>query len=316
MKILVTGATGFIGAAVADRLKGDGHDVVCLVRKTSKTVDLEKKGFYLVEGDIVFPQTLAKVFGEVRPEAVFHCAARVWDDDEEGLLRDNGEGTQNVCEACYGYGVKRLVYLSSVAVVSGNEDVPLTDDLEYKASDAYGRSKIEAERAAILYREKGLNVSIIRPCIVYGEDEPHAFDGILNAIAKKRVPVLDVSGMDSKLNLVYLGNVVQAAMLAFEKEEALEGTFMVADREVITLRKFVEILADEIYSGRPMVIPGWLVRAAMIIPLLRRKAKRYFKDRVYDISRAEDILGYDPEVSTEEGFRRTVRYWKRKRSRE
>jgi nucleoside-diphosphate-sugar epimerase len=114
------------------------------------------------------------------------------------------------------------------------------------------------------------------------------------------------------LQLVSIDNVVQALELALQKEEALKDTFIIADKEVITIRKFIEILYDEIGAGSPPVVPGWLINASMKIPFVRRKAERYFKDRVYDISHASDFLGYDPAVSTEEGLRRAAKHWKEK----
>jgi nucleoside-diphosphate-sugar epimerase len=85
---------------------------------------------------------------------------------------------------------------------------------------------------------------------------------------------------------------------------------MIADNEVITIRRFIEVLYDELSVGSPPVIPKWVVKAGMMIPFVRGKANRYFKDRVYDISRARDILGYDPSVSTEDGLRRAAMHWK------
>lgn len=312
MKILVTGATGFIGMRLVERLLEKGHDVTCLVRKTSNTERLEKLGVSLVVADICAEEEVLRSFREVKPEVVFHCAARVWSNDKEKLMRDNVLGTLNVCKGCLESNVKRLVYLSSVAVVSGNNASPLTEDLPFKASGVYGKSKIEAEKTVIKYREKGLKVAIIRPCIVYGEDEPHALDRVFEKIEKKLLPILDVPGMDSKLALAYVGNVVQVLELAMEKEEALEGSFMVADREVVTLRSFLNILYDEMGKGPPVVIPGWLVRFLTAFPPLRRKADRFFKDRVYDITHACNALGYDPDISTEEGLRKTLRCWKEK----
>lgn len=312
MKILVTGATGFIGQRLVERLLETGHNVTCLVRETSRRERLEELGVSLKFADISSPEEVLEVFEELHPEVVFHCAARVWSNDKEKLMRDNALGTRNICRGCMESGVKRLVYLSSVAVVSGNNTSPLTEDLPFKTSGAYGESKIEAEKVALEYREKGHNVSIIRPCIVYGEDEPHALDTVFERIEKKMLPILDVPGMDSKLALAYVGNVVQVLELAMEKKEALEGSFMVADREVVTLRSFLNILYDEMSGGPPPVIPGWLVGILTLLPPLRRKAERFFKDRVYDISRTSSVLGYDPRVSTEEGLRRTLRHWKEK----
>jgi UDP-glucose 4-epimerase len=137
---------------------------------------------------------------------------------------------------------------------------------------------------------------------------------ILEKAARRRIPTLDIDGLRERLRLVHVDNVVQVLELALQKEEALSGTFFVADEEIITIRRFLEIISDELGAGPPPVIPGWAVKAALVIPFVRRKFRRVFKDRVYDISRARNILGYEPEVSTEEGLRKMVRYWKKSKA--
>lgn len=309
--VLVTGATGFIGKSLVKRLLSrKNYKIVCLVRKTSNVDFLIGKGVETVVGDICDFAGLEKVFKEVRPDIVVHAAAKVTDTTETELHNCNSAGTHNICELCFVYEIERLVYLSSVAVLSGNPDIPLTENLPYKASNHYGKSKIEAEQIVLNYREKSLPVSILRPCMVYGEDEPHALDRILRLAGKRRIPILNVPGMDSKLHLVYVENVTDALILALEKEEALAGTFMIADKEVITLRKFLKIVYAALEKGTPPVVPRWIVKCLVIFPPFRFRLQRIFKDRVYDTSRAARELGYDPGVSTEEGLRRTVRYWK------
>jgi nucleoside-diphosphate-sugar epimerase len=310
VKILITGATGFIGKRLLERLLAKGHDVVCLVRKTSKIDFLKNRETPLITCDITDAGQVERAFGQARPEYVFHCAASVESKDEEELYKTNGIGTRNICSACYKYGVERLIYVSSVAVISGNPRVPLVDALPYKATNGYGRSKIEAERVVMDFRSKGLCTAVIRPCMVYGEDEPHLLGRILGEVASRHIPVLDFPGMDSRLQLASVDNVVQALELALQKEEALQGTFIITDSETITIRKFLEILYDASGAGRPPVVPDWAIKLGLFIPFFRRKADRYFKDRVYDISRARDVLGYDPKVSTEEGLRKTVKHWK------
>ncbi|RKY43164.1 MAG: hypothetical protein DRP85_00585 [Candidatus Makaraimicrobium thalassicum] len=310
MKILVTGATGFIGKNLVKYLLAEDHDIVCLVRRTSRTGFLEGSGAALVTGDITDAAEVDEVFRKVRPQAVFHCAAGIRDKSEAELCRVNAEGTRNICQACRRHDTGRLVYLSSVAVISGNPQVPLVDDLPYKATTAYGRTKIEAERIVMDFRKKGLHVAVIRPCMVYGEDEPHALNRLLNLARSRRIPIFDVPGMDSRLDLVYVGNVVRALLLALEKDAATEGTFMVTDMQTITLRGFLEILYDEMGVGYPPVVPAFLAKLLMIAPPLRKKADRFFKDRVYDVTRAVKLLGYSPLMSTEEGLRQTVRHWR------
>jgi len=309
--ILVTGATGFIGKSLVRQLLPDErYKTICLVRKTSKIDFLIKMGVETIVGDICDFAGMERVFKEVRPDIIVHAAAKVSETNEKELYSHNVEGTRNICELCFVYNVERLIYLSSVSVLSGNGDVPLTESLPYKASNHYGKSKIEAERVVFDYRKKGLPVSILRPCMVYGEDEPHALDKIFRLAEKRRIPILNIPEMDSKLHLVYVENVTDALILAIEKEEALTGTFMIADKEVITLRKFLEIIYDALEKGTPPVMPRWLVRSLMIFSPFHSRIRGIFKDRVYDITRAEDELGYEPAISTEEGLRRTVRYWR------
>jgi nucleoside-diphosphate-sugar epimerase len=315
MKILITGATGFLGNDLVRRLAGEGHEVVCSVRNSSDTGKLSGIDTSLVYADIRDGRAFSDVLAASCPDVVYHCAARVWDADEKKLFDDNVKGTAEVCAACYRNNVEKFVYLSSVAVVSGNDAAPLTDEMPFKCSDAYGRSKAEAEKIVLSYREKGLKTAIFRPCMVYGENEPHALGRIMQSIMRRKMPILDVPEMDSKLALVYVGNVTEALLSALDKSEAFYGTFMIADKEVITIRKFIEIIADEIGAKRPFVIPGWMVNAARILPSVRGKMERIFKDRVYDISRITDILGYAPKVSTEDGLRRTARCWKNSRPR-
>lgn len=311
MRVLVTGATGFIGRYLVKRLVEEDHEVICLVRKTSKIDFLKKLEVEFVVGDILNAREVDNLFLKEKPEAVFHCAAKVLGKDESELLAVNAESTRNICRACYNFNVRRLIYLSSISVINGNQDMMLTDDLSYKSRDAYGKSKIEAERLAIEFRKKGLKLSIIRPCMVYGEGEPHIMDKILRLVKMRLLPLFEMPGMDSKLTLVHVENVVQVLMLAFENEKALEGTFLVADREVITPRRFIEILYDEMKSGKPIVIPAGVMKFFMwLLPPVRRRFNRLFKDRTYDISRAINLLGYNPRFSTEEGLRQTVRAWK------
>ncbi|MBU1894759.1 MAG: NAD(P)-dependent oxidoreductase [Candidatus Omnitrophica bacterium] len=310
MKILVTGATGFIGRNLVKRLLLEKrYEIICVARKTSKVDFLKRQGAKVVIGDISSFSDMEWIFKEVRPDIVFHSAAKVSEESESKLYDYNVTGTRNICQLCYVYKNKKLIYLSSVSVISGNLDVPLTEGLPYKATSSYGVSKIKAERIVEGYRAKGLKTAIFRPCMVYGEDEPHALNKILRLTKLKRLPVLDISGMNSKLHLVYVGNVVEALMLALTKEEAFTGTFMVADKEVITLKRFVEIIYDELRGRYPPRVPRWLVNILMVFPPFRNKTLRIFKDRVYDITRAVDELGYSPSMSTEEGLRLTVKHW-------
>ena len=136
----------------------------------------------------------------------------------------------------------------------------------------------------------------------------------ISMVSLRRLPEIDLPGMDSELQLGYVGNVADAMELALYSEKALEGTFIIADKGAITIRKFLKILYEELDAGRPPVIPGWAVAPLLLVPFVKRQFERVFRDRTYDISRAEEFLGYVPRVRTEEGLRITIRDWKEKNS--
>lgn len=311
MKILITGATGFIGHKLVERLVPEGHDITCLVRSTSDTTRLKTMPVKLMVSDILNEREIDDVFRILRPEAVFHAAAAVEGRDEKVFRHINVTSTRNICGSSLKYGVKRVVYLSSIAVINGNDSEILTDQLPYKANSPYGRSKLAAELVALEYREMGLKIAIIRPCMIYGENEPHAFDRILRLVKRRLLPMPGIRALaDAKLQLGYVGNVAQIMEIALYNDKALEGTFLVADDEVTTAGKFFELLYREMGAGRPPVVPGWLMNLVMLIPPVRKKINRMFKARGYDISRARDLLGFKPEVSLEDGIKRAVAHWK------
>jgi len=314
MKILVTGATGFIGKNLVKKLVSENAgEVLCTVRPESDRLFLAGLGVSFAIADVTDFGTLNRVVQSFSPEVVFHSAAKVMARDEDELIRINAGGTQNVCRACYENNVKKLVHVSSIAVINGNRPDKLRDDMPYMATNAYGRSKIEAERIVMGFREKGLASAVIRPCMVYGPGEPHMLDRILDAVRKRFFLVPGIPQAEAKLQLASVDNVAGCLTLAMKKDEALEGAFMVADREVLTIKGFLETLYALVGSGRPYVVPGWICRLLLSLPGLN-KFNSYFKDRTYDISRAEKLLGYEPAVRTEDGLKAAVEDWKKRRA--
>ena len=147
-KVLVTGASGFVGSAVARALRERGFDVACLMRATSSRDNVAGLAVELVEGDLRDPAAMDAAMAGRR--FLFHVAAdyRLWARDPEEIVRNNLQGTANVMRAARDAGVERIVYTSSVATLSpkdgpGDETRPLAPD---EAVGAYKRSKVIAER--------------------------------------------------------------------------------------------------------------------------------------------------------------------------
>ncbi|MFH1868201.1 MAG: NAD(P)-dependent oxidoreductase [Candidatus Omnitrophota bacterium] len=302
MKVFITGATGFIGKHLAKRLIDDGgYEIICSGRNLRKLDDIKKKvkALYL---DIEDKEAVEKALSEEKPEAVFHCAAIIKSFSLKRLRAANVEGTRNILEACLKSGVKRVVYLSSISAIGGNENVPLTDDLPLKAKSLYGRSKVEAERVADSYRNKGLKIAILRPCMVYGEDEPHLLRIFVNLIRRRLFPIL--SSGSNILHLVGVENLMDVMILSVSKEEACEETYLVADEEALEAGELVRYIADTVGAALPFNMPEIFKPLIKYIPFYGE----FFSDsdRIYSIERLKKRLGYTPRVSIYEGLEKAV----------
>jgi len=303
MKILITGATGFIGKNLAERVIREGHDLTCGGRsfgKIGRLLDKAKTAYVELENK----KTITEALEREKPDMVYHSAALIESGSRDKLFRVNRDGTRNVLSACCNTGVKKVVYLSTIAVVSGNPEVLLTEDLPYSAKTAYGESKIEAEKIALEYRKKGMKIAIIRPCMVYGENEPHGLERLINAIKKRRVPVFGKG--DKKLQLVSVENLADILILCLTKEEAYDGIYYAADKEALTIKELFEYIAGIIGAKVPLRVPESIARILSVIPFVKKYMDFFLKDRLYSIDRLRDKLGYVPRVSVYDGLKRAI----------
>jgi len=303
MKILITGATGFIGKRASERLVEEGYDLICTGRSLEKLTALKDK-VKLVYLDIEDSEAVGGLIDQERPDMVFHCAASVKNKNLEKLRRTNVDGTRNVLGACLANSVKRVIYISSIAVINGNQKVPLSDDLPLAAKNLYGISKLEAEEVAIEFRKKGLKVAIIRPPMVYGEGEPHLLSLIVRLIRWRMLPV--IGDGNNKLHMVDIDNLVDLMMLCMDKEEACEGTYLVADKEIMQVKEFFQIIAKAQGVANPFHIHKCVMPLLRCVPFLRDKLSIFTKDTICNIVRAEDNLGYVPRISVNDGLKRAV----------
>lgn len=222
-------------------------------------------------------------------DVIFHCAGSLDNKSRYLLNRINVEGTENVCRLALELNTERLVYLSSVAVVSGNQNIPLTENLPFCATNIYGESKLEAEKKVLEYRSKGLRVVILRPPMVYGPDEPHLSRLLLRLLRLRLLPLL--RGGQSRFHLVYVENLVEAMIFSMDKEGFLEGAFFVADKEVLTTAQVFKIMSGAIGAKEPFMVGRKLEGLILRIPFVGKKLEFFAKDRVYSTQRIE-ALGF------------------------
>ncbi len=306
MRILITGASGFIGSALVDELWLRGYkDITLLVRNTSKVERFKDRNLKLIYGDIADYGSLSQI-KEVF-DVIFHCAAYVENKNWNKLYSANILGTKNICSFALEKGVKKLIYLSSVAVVSGNSQLPLTESIDYSYTNLYGKSKIEAEKIVIAFRDKGLKAAILRPCMVYGENEPHALALLLKLIRFRLFAMFNAG--KSKLHLVYIGNVVEALIFCMENESCLKDSLFIADSEVLTSREVFSILASGLGVKAPLIVSEGFTKWLCKLPLIGEKIKFFLKDRVYSIEKIKS-LGYSEKYPVRDSLLKTALYYR------
>ena len=303
MKIFITGATGFIGRHFAKRMADSGHEIICGGRSPARLNSFPKI-YNPVRIYLEHKETISRVLKKEHPDIVCHAAALVESNSLEKLRRVNVEGTRNVFDACMEAGIKKVIYLSTVAVATGNPVNPLTEDLPYSATNAYGQSKLEAEQLALEYRKKGLKIAVIRPCMVYGEDEPHALGMLVSAVEKRLIPIFGKG--KARRHLVSIENVVDVMALSLSREEAYEGSFFIADKEILTVGELIRYMAKVLGTKPPIVLPETLGKILAKTPVVKKIVSFLFRDRVFSIDRLREKLGYVPRVSVYDGFKRAV----------
>jgi dihydroflavonol-4-reductase len=240
VRALVTGATGFVGSAVARRLLRDGHRVRVLARAGSDRRNLQGLDVEVVEGDLTKPSTLLPACEGC--DALFHVAAdyRLWAPDPSELYRSNVDGTRAILDAAKRVGVPRIVYTSSVATLGipkdgtpGSETTPVSvDDM----IGHYKRSKFLAEEEARKFAAEGLPIVIVNPSTPIGpyDIKPTPTGRVVRDAMAGKVPAY----VDTGLNIVHVDDVAEGHWLAFERgvvgERYVLGGFDMSLREVLT----------------------------------------------------------------------------------
>ncbi len=321
MKVLVTGGTGFAGSHLVDRLISDGFEVRVIARSQKKAEKLKEKGVDIVLGSITDKDVIKEAVNGVKK--VYHLAAnwRTAGVPDKVYWDVNVGGTRNLLEASIKENIERFVHCSTMGVHGHVDEIPSNENTRYNPGDIYQVTKLEAEKLALnFYKEKGLPVSVIRPCAIYGPGDMRLLK-MFRAIAKKRFIMLG-SG-ETLYHMVYVTDLAEGFRLAADKEEAIGGAFLIGGEEYISLNKLAKMIAKEIGVSPPKIhFPVWPVELLGTIvekiciplkiepPIYKRRVLFFTKDRAFDISKAKNILGYKPKVDLITGIKQTVKWYK------
>jgi nucleoside-diphosphate-sugar epimerase len=300
-KALVTGATGFVGGRLAERLLSEGVTVRALVRSSGKAERFVSRGVEIVQGDVTDRDSVRRASEGC--QMVFHCAAMMHDGQAPvaEFRRVNVEGTRHMLEAAAEVGVSRFVHISSIAVygISPRAGTKETDPYQ-PCHLAYCDTKIEAEQVAFNYSaEKGLPLVVIRPANVYGPGSSFWTVALVMMIKSGQLKLIDDGrGM---ANHVYIDNLVDAILLAAQNDAAVGEAFIVSDGAGTDWKEFLGHYARML--GRDPLPSMSQDTARQHMP--SEIVGFWTQEGWFDIGKARTMLGYEPRISLDEGMKLT-----------
>lgn len=326
MRVLVTGAGGFLGRGIVRALRQRGDEVHALQR--GDYPELEALGVRVFRGDIADPDVVAKAAEGC--EAVMHVAAKagVWGDYSD-YYRCNVTGTLNVIAACRKHGINRLVYTSSPSIVFAGEDEDGIDEsppLPGYYMTHYQSTKAEAEEAVLSANDQSLATVALRPHLIFGPGDPHLAPRIIERARAGRLRL--VGNRDNLVDITYIDNAVSAHLLALDRLQPVAAcagkAYFISNGEPLPMARIVNrILAAAGLAEEQRSIPPALAYLAGVMlegiyslfRISREPAMTRFIARQlscahwYDISAARRDLAYVPEVSIDEGMQELEKHF-------
>lgn len=309
-RILVTGATGFIGRSVIETLLNKRLHVLAAVRneKNSLPEDVERLNYNILFSD-------GDILGQVTPvDYVIHLAARVHimgDNSNDPLMafrQVNVGGAINLAKQAAERGVKRFIFISSAKANGEYTETgkPFVESDKFVPSDPYGLSKYEAEQGLLeIARDTGMQVVIIRPPLVYGPGVKANFATMMN-IVNKGFP-LPFGAIHNQRSLVALDNLVSFIVHCIEHPKAANEIFLVSDGEDISTTELLKKVARSL-DRKPCLIPVPVGMMKFIAKLVGKEdvANRLLGSLQVDSSKARDLLGWKPVTTMDEQLKKTA----------
>jgi len=308
MRVLVTGATGFVGRALVNVLLEEGIQVVGVGRRQG---DFPNFTYHAVPDFAAFNGWQPILQG---CDVVVHLAARVHVMDEQStdplaaFRQVNVDGTLRLASEAAKAGVKRFIYMSSVKVNGEctQPGQPFTEEDTAHPEDAYGLSKLEAEQGLFLIaRQTGIAVVIIRPPLVYGDGVKANFASMMRVV-KRGIP-LPLGAIHNQRSFLYVRNLVSFIRVCMDHPKAANQVFLVSDGRDISTTELLTRCAQVLgVKSRLLPVPqGWLTFCAALLGK-GAVAQRLCGNLQLDISKARSRLGWTPPFAVEDGLHETA----------
>ena len=329
-QIAVTGAAGFTGGALVGRLLESGFPVRALVRvgqqpgrqlhRRERRGTPDEGALTVVRGDLADARALPALVSGA--EVVIHVAAMFrTEGPRDQFFAVNHHGTERILAAARAAGARRFVYCSTIGVHGDVKETPADELSPFNPRDAYQESKLKAEEACRRAMDEGeMEVVILRPCSIYGPGDLRMLK-LFRMLARRRFLMVDAG--HPNFHPVYIDDLVEAFIAAATMAEAAGETFIVGGPRYLPLEEYVALAAAAVDAPPPrwrvpfgamnVAAKGCETACALlgIEPPLHRRRLRFFKhNRAFCIDKARMVLGFEPRIDIEEGFRRTVEWYR------
>lgn len=317
-KTLVTGATGFVGRHLVQKLVAAKESVRIMTRKPDDIPEDWKRSVEVARGDLMSVSELEEATRGV--DLVYHLAGELRAEDR--FWPTNVDGARNLVEASARSGVGRLIHLSSVGVMGPQPPGPVDERTPYRADTPYEKSKMEGERLVLeTAPQRGIRVTALRPTIVFGDGPRRGADSMLQWLRAIQAGRFAFVGRGAVANYVYVGDVVDACIVAASKLDLSPSTFIVSDP--CPLDEFVRTAAASLGVPPPRRrLPRWLALALAAVlhvaagvtgrsnPLTIGRVRALSNRTWYVTARIERELQFKPRCGYREGLTRTVAWYR------
>jgi nucleoside-diphosphate-sugar epimerase len=321
MAILVTGATGFLGDRLTRYLLAEGKHVRVLARSPERAKSLIAGGAELAVGDITDADSVTAALQDVT--MVYHLAGKLLKPGVPAVeyRRIHIVGTRILLAQCAKCPtIERIVHCSTTGVLGVTGAKPADEAAPFAPTNIYEQTKLEAELLARGAGQQGLPIVIVRPGLVYGPGDLHLL-GFFRAIYRRLFR--PIGRADVWLHPIYIDDMTEAFVRCGANPRAIGACFHIAGREPATIATLADTIANALGAPGPAgriprpaalalaTVGDWLPdRFKEVAPLTRSRLDFLTRSRVYDVSKAKALLGFDAETNLRSGVSQTVAWYR------
>lgn len=326
---IVTGVPGWLGSRLVEKLLLSGREVRVAKFKNARYDAKAQPNLKIFDCDVTDPNSLLPLFHDTLGATVFHCAGIIHPTKGRQQFYDvNVEGTRHLLDAASVAGIRRFIHVSSNSPIGCNEDNDpknlFDENSPYNPYMHYGQSKKEAEDLVNAAGKSGsFDIVIIRPPWFYGPGQPERQNLFFTMIKKGKAPI--VGSGNNLRSMAYVDNICQALELCESVDQAKGQTYWIADERPYSMNEIVDTIEKVLerdfkmqVAHKRMKLPDMASDIAYMADSMLQSAGLYHqkvhvlsemnKNIACKIDKAKKELGYNPEVSLEEGMRRSIEW--------